>query len=149
VTAILYRVSDKVLRKLQQIQNSAALLLTPSHTPTHSIKIICIIDFYSAFLNTQRCFTNKKGIHTDSTDTQTKGKKINNTTTIGNTLRERERVKMAEDDLSNVVGVPEEVDTHSLTPSLTHLLTSASATKTSGSFLHQTTKTLHKILPDL
>ena len=31
--------------------------------------------FYSAFLSTQRRFTNKKGIHTDSTDTQTKGKK--------------------------------------------------------------------------
>ena len=30
--------------------------------------------FYSAFLSTQRRFTNKKGIHTDSTDNQTKGK---------------------------------------------------------------------------
>jgi hypothetical protein len=29
--------------------------------------------FCSAFLNTQIHFTNKKGIHTDSTDTQTKG----------------------------------------------------------------------------
>ena len=28
---------------------------------------------YSVFLNTQRRFTNEKGIHTDSTDTQTKG----------------------------------------------------------------------------
>ena len=36
----------------------------------------------------------KKGIHTDSTDTQRKGK-INNTTTIDNTLKEREG---AEDD---------------------------------------------------
>jgi hypothetical protein len=31
----------------------------------------------------------KKGIHTDSADTQTKGKKIKDTTTIDNTLRER------------------------------------------------------------
>ena len=31
--------------------------------------------FYSAFLNAQRRFTNKKGMHTDSTDNQTKGKK--------------------------------------------------------------------------
>ena len=30
--------------------------------------------FYSAFLNTQRCFTNKKGIHTDSTDKNKRGK---------------------------------------------------------------------------
>jgi hypothetical protein len=32
-------------------------------------------------------------MHTDSTDNQTKGKKINTTTTIGNILKERERVE--------------------------------------------------------
>ena len=48
--------------------------------------------FYSAFLNTQRRFTNKKGIHTDSTDNQTKGEK-NKQQPTGNTLRERERVE--------------------------------------------------------
>ena len=80
VQACVYMPDDAVLWSMSSIQNEEWLREWHRKVEREGRKYINnnnknVSVFYSAFLNTQRRFTDKKGIHTNSTDTQTKGKK--------------------------------------------------------------------------
>ena len=74
------------------------------------IILIIIIDRFSTELFEVLKDTLQKEIHTDSTlkHRHSYTRQINNSRTIDNTLRERERVEDGREDLADVVGDPEE-----------------------------------------